>query len=118
MIENHEIFCNKNKKVVGKGNIEFPEAAWIHEFIALRSKTYSFKCNDKNTKNLHGISKSESKYLKFEEYEKCLNSGEYKQACDNFLIRSLIHEMFLQRFDDKRYFEKYHENKPWKCKYI
>ena len=33
----HELFSNKNKKVIGKFNIETPKSIWLHEFIALRS---------------------------------------------------------------------------------
>ena len=33
--KNHELFRNKNKKVVGKFKIETPENIWIHEFVAL-----------------------------------------------------------------------------------
>ena len=58
--ENHELFSNKNKKIIGKFKIETPKNIWLDEFICLRSKMYSFKCGD-NTKNkLKGISKSQS----------------------------------------------------------
>ena len=36
--ENHELFSNKNKKVIGKFKIENPKNIWIDEFICLRSK--------------------------------------------------------------------------------
>ena len=36
--KDHEIFSNKNKKVIGKFKIETPKNIWIDEFIALRSK--------------------------------------------------------------------------------
>ena len=49
--ENHELFSNKNKKVIGKFKIETPENIWIDEFICLRSKMYAFKCgNDSKNK--------------------------------------------------------------------
>ena len=35
--ENHELFSNKKKKVVGKFKIETPKNTWIDEFICLRS---------------------------------------------------------------------------------
>ena len=44
--ENHELFSNKTKKVIGKFKIETPKNIWIDEFVCLRSKAYSFKCND------------------------------------------------------------------------
>ena len=36
--ENHELFSEKNKKVVGKIKIECPRNIWIDEFVCLRSK--------------------------------------------------------------------------------
>ena len=44
--ENHELFSNKNKKVIGKFKIETPKSIWIDDFICLRSKGYAFKCGD------------------------------------------------------------------------
>ena len=42
--ENHELFSNKNKIVIGKFKIETPKNIWVDEFICLRSKMYAFKC--------------------------------------------------------------------------
>ena len=39
--KNHELFSNKNKKVVVKFKIETPKNIWIDEFVALRSKCYA-----------------------------------------------------------------------------
>ena len=47
---------------------------------------------------------------KFEEYKKCLDGQEYQRESNNYIIRSINHEMVLQRvkkttlsiFDDKR----------------
>ena len=69
--ENHELFSNKNKKVVGKFKIETPKNIWIDEFVALRSKCYAFKCGNDSKNKLKGISKSYSKNIKFDEYKKC-----------------------------------------------
>ena len=44
--ENHELFSNENKKVIGKFEIETPKKYRTDEFVCLRSKAYSFKCND------------------------------------------------------------------------
>ena len=44
--ENHELFSEKMKKVVGTFKIETPENVRIDEFVALRSKCYAFKCGD------------------------------------------------------------------------
>ena len=68
--ENHELFSNKNKKVIGKFKIEVPKNIWIDEFICLRSKMYAFKCGDDSKNKLKGISKSQSKHIKFEEFKK------------------------------------------------
>ena len=59
---------------------------------------------------LKGISKSTSKNIKFEEYYNCLFGKKYHQGCDKYIIRSINHEMYLQRvkrstlfvFGDKR----------------
>ena len=67
--ENHELLSNKNRKVIGKFKIETPKNIWIDEFVCLRSKAYSFKCKDNiESKNeIKGISKSQSKHIKFDE---------------------------------------------------
>ena len=36
--KNHEIFSNKNKKVIGKFKIETPKNNWIDEFVCLKVK--------------------------------------------------------------------------------
>ena len=46
---------------------------------------------------LRGISESQSKIVKFEEYYNYLFGGELKKECDKHIIRSIIHEMFLQK---------------------
>ena len=96
--ENHELFSNKNKKVIGKFKIETPRIIYVDEFFCLRSKTYSPKCknNDENKNKIKGISKSQSKHIKFEEYYNCLFGGEYQRECNNYIIRSINHEMVLQ----------------------
>ena len=108
--ENHELFSTKNKKVIGKFKIEAPKNIWIDEFICLRSKMYAFKCGNDSKNKLKGISKSQSKHIKFEEYYNCLLDGEYQRDCNNYIIRSINQEMHLQEvkkstlslFDDKR----------------
>ena len=49
------------KKIVGKFKIETHKKFWIDQFIAWRSKGYSYKFGDENTKKLKGNSKSYSK---------------------------------------------------------
>ena len=119
--ENHELFSNKNKKVIGKFKNECPRNIWIDEFICLRSKMYAFKCGGDSKNKLKGISKSQSKNIKFEEYKKCLDGEDYQQECDNYITRSNNHEMVLQKlkkstlsiFDDKRCYINNIESKLW-----
>ena len=119
--ENHELFSNKNEKVIGKFKIETPRNIWIDEFVCLRSKMFSFKCGDDNKNKLKGISKSQSKHIKLEEYYNCLFGGEYQKECDKYILRSVNHEMHLQEikkstlsiFDDKRCYINETESIPW-----
>ena len=121
--ENHELFSNKNKKVIGKFKIETLKNMWIDEFVCLRSKAYSFKCNDNTeSKNkIKGISKPQSKHIKFEEYCNCLFGGEYQRECNIYIIRSINHEMVLQEvkkstlsvFHVKRSYLNETESIPW-----
>ena len=119
--KNHELFSNKNKKVIGKFKIETPKTIWIDDFVCLRSKMYAFKCGDDSKNKLKGVSKSQSKNIKFEEYKKCLDGEDYQKECDNFIIRSINHDMVLQKvkkstlsiFDDKRCYINNIESIPW-----
>ena len=121
--KNHELFSEKNKKVIGKFKIETPKNIFIDEFICLRSKAYSFKCKNinENKNKIKGISKSQLKHIKFEEYYNCLFGGKYQKECNNYIIRSINHEMLLQKvtkstlsiFDDKRCYINETESKPW-----
>ena len=121
--KNHELFNGRNKKVIGKFKIETPKNIWIDEFVCLRSKAYSIKCKneDENKNKIKGISKSQSKHIKFEEYYNCLFGGEYQRECNNYIIRSNNHEMVLQEvkkstlsiFDDKRCYINNIKSIPW-----
>ena len=99
----------KKKKVICKFKIETPKKIWIDEFVCLRSKMYAFKCGADSKNKLKSISKSQSKNIKFEDYKKCLDGEEYQRESNNYIIRSIIHEMVLQElkkstlsiFDDK-----------------
>ena len=122
LTETHDLFSYKNKKFVGKFKIETPKKIWIDEFICLRSKMYTFNCGDDSKNKLKGISKKQSKKIKFEEFYNCLFGGKYKQECDNHLFRSLNHEMYLQRvrkstlsqIDDKRCYINNIESTLWR----
>ena len=58
---------------------------------------YAFQCGNDSKNKSKCISKSQSKYINFEEYYNCLFGGEYQQECDNYIIRSINHKMYLQR---------------------
>ena len=75
----HELFSDENKKVVVKYKIETPESIWIDGFVCLKSKAYSFKCGGESSNKLKGISKSQSKKNKLEEYYNCLFGGEFRR---------------------------------------
>ena len=78
----------------------------------MRSKTFSYKCENNIAKKnkIKGISQAQSKHIKFEEYKNCLNGDEYRRECNNYILRSINHEVHLQQlkkstlsiFDDKR----------------
>ena len=119
--QNHELFSDQNKKVIGIFKIEKPKNIWIDEFVCLRSKMYAFKCGDDSKNKLKGNSKSQSKIIKFEEYKNCLDGEDYQQECDNYILRSINHEMLLQKVkkstlsisDDKRCYINNIESRPW-----
>ena len=117
----HELFSKKNKKVIGKFETETLKSIWIEEFVCLRSKMYAFKCGNDSKNKLEGVSKSQSENINFEEYKKCLDGQEYQRECNNYIIRSINHEMVLQEvkkstlsiFDDKRSYINNIKSKPW-----
>ena len=73
-------------------------------------------------KKVKVVSKSQSKHIKFEEFYNCLVGGEYQKECNNYILRSINHEMRLQEiklstlsiFDDKRCYKNHIESTPWK----
>ena len=121
--KNHELYSNKNKKVIGKFKIETPKSISIDEFVCLRSKMYAFNCKDEieDKNKLKGISKSQSKNIKFEEYKICLDGEELENECINYILKSINHDMYMQGikkttlsiFDDKRCYINNIESNPW-----
>ena len=119
--ENHVLFSNKNKKLIDFFKTETPKSIWINEFVCLRSKMYSFKCEDDRKNNIKGVSKSQSKHIKFEEYKKCLDGEEYENKRYKSILRSINHEMYrhkvkkstLSLFDDKRCYINETKSIPW-----
>ena len=73
---------------------------------------YAFKRGDDSKNKLKGVSKSQSKNIKFEKYKNCLDGEKYQEECENYVLRSVNHEIYLQQikkstlsiFDDKRCF--------------
>ena len=96
LYESHEAFSNKNKKVIGKFKLETPNSIWMDDFVCLRSKVFFLKCGDDIENKLKGVSKSQSKHIKFEEYKKSLDGEEYQKECNTYILRSINHEMCLQ----------------------
>ena len=82
---------------------------------------YALKCGEDSKIKLKGKLISQIKNIKFEERKKCLDGNNYPKECDNYLVRSLKHDMYLQKvskntlspFDDKRCYENNFENEPW-----
>ena len=119
--KNHDLFSNKNKKVLGIFKIETPEKIWIDEFVCLRSKMYAFKCGDDSKNKLKGVSKSRLKNIKFEEYKICLDGEENENECSNYILKSNSHEMYMQEiikttlsiFDEKRNYLDNIKSIPW-----
>ena len=54
---------------------------------------YAFKCGDESKNKLKGISKNQSKNIEFEEYKSCLNGKKYQEECENYMLKSVNHEM-------------------------
>ena len=124
--KNHELFRKKNKKVIGIFKIETPKIFWIDEIICSRSKMYAFKCGNDSKSKFEGISKSQSKHIKFEEYYNCLFDGKYQKECDNSIKRSINHELCFRKmqkstlsiFDDKRCYINETESLAWNWSYF
>ena len=95
--KNHELYSEKNKKRLGFFKIETPKNIWIDEFVCLRSKMYSFKCGDDSKNKLKGISKSQSKHIKFDEYKNCLFGGEYQKNVIIILFDLSIMKWFFKK---------------------
>ena len=88
----------------------------------MRSKPCSFKCKESTERifKTKGFSKSQSKHIKFEDYKNFLDGEEYQRECNNYILRSINHEMHLKGkksalsvFDDKRCYINETESKPW-----
>ena len=105
----------------GKVKMETPKSVTIEDFVCLGYKMYAFRCGDENKNKINVISKSYSKNIKFEEYKKRLDGEKYESECENYILRSVNHEMHLQQlkksslsiFDDRRNYLNSKQSLPW-----
>ena len=88
--------------MIGFFKLDTPKNIGIHELVCMRSKKYAFKCGDDSKTKLRGFSKSQLK-KKFEDYKKCLDGMEYQRECNNYILRSINHEMHLQDIKNRHY---------------
>lgn len=99
-----------NKKVIGKFKDEVGGRQITH-FVGLRPQLYSFKVeDDKTVQKCKGVKKNvDKREISFEDYKRCLFSGEKKMRAKN-IIRSENHDIYskkvnkiaLSNDDDKR----------------
>ena len=61
------------------------------------------KNNIEGSNKIKGNSISQSRHIRFEEYKKCLDGEEYQKQCNNYILRSINHEMRLQELKNRYY---------------
>ena len=98
-----------NKKVIGLMKDELGGDI-MEEFVALRPKMYAYKVGTKESKKCKGVKKCVvKKNIKFEDYKRCLMTGEMEHR-SQITFRSRLHrirtietnKLALSREDDKR----------------
>ena len=70
---------------------------------------------------MKGVTKSQAENIVLEEHYNCLSRKEYQTSFDNYLIRSITRDMYLQKvnkralfdFDEKRKYITAIESFPW-----
>ena len=112
--ENHELYNSINKKVIGKMKIETSPIIELDNFIALRSKSYSFSYGSTVQKATQKLTqKSKQKGIQHTPiYSQFINSlfNSETTTATNYSIRSNAHNLTVQKqdkldlnpFDDKR----------------
>lgn len=108
--KDHPLYCDKNKKVLGKMKDECG-AVSIRDFVGLRSKMYSFRCGEKEEKRAEGIAKATvKKDLRFEDYKNTLSEESQKRSAmtiirshSHHLVSEKLNKCSLSSFDDKTY---------------
>ena len=111
--KDHPLYCDKNKKVLGKMKDECG-AVPIRDFVGLRSKMYSFRCGEKEEKRAKGIAKATvKKDLRFEDYKNTLSEESQKRSAmtiirshSHHLVSEKLNKCSLSSFDDKKVFVK------------
>ena len=99
----------KNKKVIRLMKDELGGDI-MRECVALRPKAYAYKVESKESRKCKGVKKCiVKKDIKFEDYKRCLMTGEMKHR-SQLMLRSRLHKIVtiktnklaLSREDDKR----------------
>ena len=72
--------------MIGKYKFKTPKNIWVDEFLCLRNKKYVFKWENDSKSKLKGICNSQSKNIKFEKYQNCLDGREHEKQCDNYIF--------------------------------
>ena len=84
----------------------------------MRTKAYSIKSGSDIKRDCNCISKCEWKIIKLEEFYICLFQREKQKQCDNFIMKSINHDIYLQKvrkstlsvFDEKLKIKKESES--------
>ena len=82
---------------------------------------YAFKCGEDSKNKLKAVSESYSNIIKYKVNKICLNDEKHQKQWGNYILRSLNHEMYLQKInksslyiiDDKRCYINETESIPW-----
>ena len=107
--------------MISKISVETPKNLWVDEFICLRSKMCAFNCDDSKNKLKCILLISIKKILNLNNLKFVQMELNIKKECDNYIVRSINHEMYHQRvqkytlspFDDKRCYRSNIESEPW-----
>ena len=114
--ENHELYDTINKKVIGKKKIETSPIIELNNFVALRSKSFSF--------SYKFLQKAKQKGIQHTPQNKQLMNSLFNSqttTATNYSIRSDAHSLIVQKqdklaldpFDDKRVYLNPKQNLSW-----
>ena len=122
--ENHELYNSNNKKVIGKMKKETSPIIELDNFIALRSKSYSFSYGASQAATQKTVQKSKQKGIQqtpvYSQFINSLFKSETTTAT-NYSIRSNAHNLTIQKqdklalnpFDDKRVYSNPIQSLSW-----